>query len=284
MGKYIIKSGGRTDEDAEEKINLLQYIDLVSKGISGTSYQGGSVYVIDESEKWFAFQFKTSQEVNIQVGDLHLSRIDGFYVNKFRIYQGANFYTVRTQNNEKGFVFPSLATTYASYWFGGPYTLRIVHKLQTSPIKTAPALNKIWNMNGEKFKISLPLKLKFNDYFTVSGGEDVTGIYAVLDNGTYDINFMVKGAFPIFDYTNNRIDFGMTNWRKYVNIGNYLGNSNFYHEKIKIELPSISGSSRYYNNLDTRLKLENVYFNSEDILDEKGNIILAKNCDISDFL
>ena len=60
MSKYIIKSGGRTDEDAEEKINLLQYIDLVSKGMSGTSYQGGSVYVIDETKRWFAFQFKTN--------------------------------------------------------------------------------------------------------------------------------------------------------------------------------------------------------------------------------
>lgn len=34
----------------------------------------------------------------------------------------------------------------------------------------------------------------------------------------------------------------------------------------------------------TNIQLEDIYFNTEDILDENGNIIVPKNCKLSDFI
>lgn len=283
---YIVRRGG-TGGDTEEKIDLLQYIDLVSKGISGTSYQGGSVYVLGESSKmWSAFQFKTNYIANIQVADLCLSRIEGFYVNKFRIFQGASFYTVQTQNNEKGFVVPSFKGVYQGTWFGISEILRIVHKSQTSPIKIAPALNKIWNMDGKEIKISLPLKLKFNDYFALTNVGNVTGIFALWWGNSYQFLFMVNNRFPVFDYTNDKIVYGdgTGDTYKFIALDKYINKTDTYVDSIiTVALPNAS-QDQYISGLKNGIDLSKVYFNSEDILDEKGNVILAKNCDISDFL
>lgn len=126
--------------------------------------------------------------------------------------------------------------------------------------------------------------MSFKECFILTNiPENVTGVYCVLDNGTKDFYLMLDGCFPVFDYANDRIDFGQKNWSKYQKIDSYIGRSTY--GKIEISFSSASnGTQQYYNNLSTRLELENIYFNTEDILDENGNIVVPKNCELSDFI
>lgn len=264
-----------------EKISLLEYMEILSKGFYDSSSLDGVIYVILQ-DSWSVLRY--SSYFRAEIGNLSLSRENGLVAQKFGF---VGSFAVTQASNSGGFVFPNIQGSYYnnSGWLWN-YSEKEKHKFKilfTKPFyKIPPALENIWICN-EEFNFELPLKIKFNDYFALGNKDDVTGIFALKFYGTPQFLFMLNGKFPIFDYSQDIINYGSSYSYKFIDLNSYVENSNTYNYKQTLNLPSASSSS-YTKNLKSQVDLSTVYFNSEDILDENGNVVLPKNCDITDFI
>lgn len=275
-------------------LSVLEYIDIVSTGL--TTYDGyndGSLTMIADNNTWQTLRFKNNSVVNVLTSELTLSREEGLVAHSVRfqadVSGGSGLATTATALDDipSSFVFP---TRYKgnrnSGWndkgeYEGKHNCTLTKAFAEIPASIADK----W-VTGKTFVIEYPpvIPMSFKESFTLTNiPENVTGVYCVLDNGTKDFYLMLDGCFPVFDYTNDRIDFGQENWGKYQGIDGYLGRGTYGRMEISFS-NATNGINQYYNNLSTRLKLEDIYFNTADILDENGNIVVPKNCELSDFI
>lgn len=274
-------------------LSLLKYIDILSAGFTDNSdYDGGSLTMIADNNSWQTLRFKKDCDIYVKGGNLTLSRSEGLVAHNVKfsasVTSGISVTATALDDIPNGFVFPTRykGNKFTNWKNGGEYEGKHKCTLTKEFAEIPSSIADKW-VTGKTFEIEYPplIPMSFKECFTITGAaENVTGVFCVLDNGTKDLCLMVDGCFPVFDYTNDRIDFGQDNWRQYKTIGGYLGKGSVY-EKQEISFSGVSiDGSQYYNNLSTRLKLEDIYFNTKDILDENGNIIVPKNCELSDFI
>ncbi|MGN1135191.1 MAG: hypothetical protein ACI4SF_03125 [Oscillospiraceae bacterium] len=275
----VAKKGG-------DEIELLKFIDVVSECVSGSSYNSGSVFILwnrsDGQKEWDVLRFNANP-LTVKIGNYALSRESGFNANKFTLYGGMAV-TAAIYDND-GFIYPNRykGAVVSNWGFTAETDMSIDKMISTkTDITVSPALNDIWTTDEKGFKIELPLRFIFKDCWTLANADDVTGIFALWWNNSYQFLFMVNNRFPVLDYANDRILYGSGETFKLIgNFGTYLNGESYTQETIT--LPAAS-ETEYVSGFKSKLDLSKVYFNSEDILDENGNVILPKNCNIEDFI
>lgn len=275
-------------------LSVLEYIDIVSAGL--TTYEGyddGSLTMIADNNTWQTLRFKNGSTVSVLTGELTLTREEGLVAHSVRfqteVSGGSGLAVTATALDDipSSFVFPTRHKGNRNSGWSNNNEYEGKHKCTlTKAFTEIPASIADKWVTGKTFVIEYPpvIPMSFKESFTLTNiPENVTGVYCVLDNGSKDFCLMLDGCFPVFDYTNNRVDFGRENWGKYVNLDDYFRRSGYGNMEMSFSSAS-NGVQQYYNNLSTRLELEDIYFNTEDILDENGDIVVPKNCELSDFI
>lgn len=274
-----VKKGG-------DGIELLKFIDIVSECVSSSSYNSGSVVMLwsksNGQKEWDVLRFNANP-VTVKIGNYALSRKIGFTANKFTMYGGMAV-TAAIYDND-GFVYPNRykGTAFSNWGFTAENDFSIDKIISTkTDVSVSPALNDTWTTDEKGFKVQLPLKFIFKDCWALANADDVTGVFALWWNNSYQFLFMVNNRFPILDYANDKILYGSGETFKVISsFGKYLSGESYTQETIT--LPDAS-ETEYISGFKSKLDLSKVYFNSEDILDENGNVVLPKNCNIEDFI
>ena len=128
--------------------------------------------------------------------------------------------------------------------------------------------------------------ISFSDMFSFADVGAPTGAMYYKWNGAFFVDFYYNSNFAVLDGTNSRLDRSST--AKYADLSSYIPQEGYYHalgtSKVSVSCASVAqyGTS-YYSTLRNNLE-GNIFFNTEDICDENGNVLLAKNCDIGFFV
>ena len=107
--------------------------------------------------------------------------------------------------------------------------------------------------------------------------ENITGVCISKWNEDVEVLFFVDGFFPYFDLTNREFIYG-PKLKSYLNVLPLKE-----HISLELTLNSYTYGSSYFETLLSNIETE-VYFNSEPLCDENGNVLLEANCTIEDFI
>ena len=282
-----ISSGGMSERDF-----ILAVVDAVAEkatiNIASTFYARklttGKYYICLMSTT------VNNQFINLYKNDTTLSR--GNFDLYLIVSRGSTGYGLKYYTNEAYTIVPLTVGSYTTC----SYSLTD-YAMHIDNFNVHPAIEKYYT-NGEEFNTNdLVAKICFNDFFTLSGYDssyDNAMVYKWGDS--IFLIFFKSTNLPFLDYTNNYIDFNHDD-----NVSNHLRvnivsglqayvdyeTSNAWDSFGKIEITlatstTAQGSSQF-STLISDLEA-NVYFNSFDLKDENGNVMLKANCSIEDFI
>lgn len=206
-----------------------------------------------------------------------------------RGFLGLGYVLVGTQNDYYGESpnQPTLQGNYTSFWYGHYKKALTNTYISQAPSQIHPALASRF-VYGKKFAFDAG-KIAFKEIFAVTSDKNITGAMLYKWNTNYAVDFYVDNNTPIMDITNARLDRSTNNL--YKNIDGYmLPTTSDYSDTYKLTnvITLTLGTAAQYGTsyFSTMLAdLEgNVFFNTFDLCDENGNVLLAKNCDISFFV
>lgn len=141
--------------------------------------------------------------------------------------------------------------------------------------------------------------IKFKDIFSVNMKEITAAWFfgfversGGLVSYFYYVIYYRNGYIPKIDVANSEIingsDGGFDRIVEYIHSGTVISTSDILTDVIPLNLNSLSKFSDWVSKEQTAILLENleqnVYFNTFDICDENGNVLLPKNCDIDFFV
>ena len=159
--------------------------------------------------------------------------------------------------------------------------------ISQAPSEIHPALASHF-VYGKKFIFDAG-KIAFKEIFAVTSDKNITGAMLYKWKTSYYVDFYIDNNTPIMDIANARLDWGTNSLTK--NITGYMRPTDSdYSDKYElmniITLTLVANSQYGTGYFSTMLAdLEgNVFFNTFDLCDENGNVLLAKNCDISFFV
>ncbi len=172
-----------------------------------------------------------------------------------------------------------------SFWFHLKNKKREIY-FSNSPTSKHPAFSNRIKI-GEKFIIENPPDFKEVFNLPMNGITDVM-IYKA-GSSTYYLECFFNGEKFILDNTNSRADFGASSY--YVKLNDYCStddaslSSDHAYDSVKTLNPvkdnqyATSIFSPMLNDLEG-----NIFFNTFDVCDENGNVLLSKNCDLAFFI
>lgn len=174
--------------------------------------------------------------------------------------------------------------------------------LDVQPNHVHPAISKYFNYGIENHMEEVLNKIKFKDLFNVTEYDASYDHVICYKWGDYIyINFVKSESLPYIDYTASSFFSAGKGGSPYLYkalltptagvlraYANYeTGTSADICNKQEVSLVSYTapqnGSTTHFSTLISDLE-SNVYFNSFDLKDENGNVLLNANCTISDFV
>lgn len=273
---FIVRRGG--GGGSGETIDFVQYVETLAEGFMGREIEG-YLNLRSPDNSWnslIIFDGYTPFEIGIQ--GTTLNRADGFVASTI-VAKNGDIYYMTADASDSIFKYPS-ANGFCSYF--DSFRSDTVCTTNIADINLSPAISRVWSTTDE-FKIPVPLSVKFKDLYTLTNTEGVTGVFILLWSGQIQCLFMVNGCFPVFNYTTGKIiyryDAGET--YKFLWLDQYPIDGYVCAPQGRILNSASTATSVSF---DPGYDLSNVFFNSEDILDEHGNVVVPKNCDLSDFI
>lgn len=261
--------------------NYAEEVLAYSKTIDEADYPNTVILINSQSEGKSTI-FRISEPFNsLRVGivsgyvkrnDLGLTII--FLDSGVKIYNGVN------PNMPEYSSTTSSSTSYWAFW----YSLKDLSEIYIN--KSANAVHPIISSKITYDKIcKFNYDIKFKDVFTVSNS-DITGAMVYKYGNSIYVTFYLNGTVPIMDKTNARLDHGTNTL--YARIDAIEGSSSrkqfMLSSKVDLTINSISQyDTSHFNTILNDLD-GNIAFNTFDLCDENGNVLLAKNCDLSFFI
>ena len=181
---------------------------------------------------------------------------------------------------------PTLGGNYSAFWIGhlkNPCNMYI----SQAPSQIHPALASRF-VYGKKFVFDIG-KIAFKEIFAVTSDKNITGAMLYKWKTSYYVDFYIDNNTPIMDIANARLDWGTNSLTK--NITGYMRPTDSdYSDTYKLTniiTLTLGANSQYGTSYFSTMLADlegNIFFNTFDLCDENGNVLLAKNCDISFFI
>lgn len=203
-------------------------------------------------------------------------------------YRTANKFYNGISPNQPTYVMTCDGTSNISSWF----TMKNCKTMYVSkkPSSIHPALSKRMRY-GSKF--NLDNTIKFNEVFRLSS-PGITGIMLYKWNSYIFLECYYDNKVPIMDKTNKRLD--RNTGYKDADIGNNYVTINSSNQvvterasnllnvvSVTLQIGDSQYGTSYFSTMLNNLE-GNVFFNTFDLCDENGNVLLAKNCDLDFFI
>ena len=181
---------------------------------------------------------------------------------------------------------PTLDGNYTGFWFTSMANSFNMY-ISQAPSQIHPALaSRV--VYGKKFTFDIR-KIAFKEIFAVTSDKNITGAMLYKWDTNYIVGFFIDNNTPIMDIANARLDRGTKSLFK--NITKYMRpTTSDYSDTYKLTnviTLTLKADSQYGTGYFSTMLADlegNVFFNTFDLCDENGNVLLAKNCDISFFI
>ena len=239
-------------------------------------------YIIEDSDKTGGNLLRIAKAVWIYLA-CDTSRMSrGNYGIRMVVYTGGGIKWYRGVSPDE----PTLQGEYGSLWQAIATDTSPRMYISSAPYYGGhPALTSRLKY-GERF--TFVNNIKHNEMFTFSETDgDISGVMIYKWGNGWNIDCFLNGTVPIMDTTNSRYDRGTSCMT--ADLSNYYDDGTLNIGKANLAIKemvlaeAIQYGTSYFSDVLNNLT-DRVFFNTFDLCDENGNVLLPANCSIFDFI